>query len=117
MGINKIRCTESDLKDLYNGSAFTMVGFNSDDDNLEALRKWFEEYDAQMVSDDFYIISGKLMNDVYKLTGDNAYPDDLTLVSIKLEDIRNANKVFIARFEIGARWFDDIVDSNSRHQN
>lgn len=117
MGINKINCKESDLKDLYDGSAFTMVGFNTDDDNLEALRGWFEEHGAKMMTDDFYIISGKLMNDTYGLTGNNAYPDDIHIVSVKLDDIKDANLIFVARFEIGARWFDDIVDNNAMHQN
>ena len=112
--MNIIRTKESDLKELYNGSAFTMVGFNIDDDNLEALKGWFEENGCDLKSDDIYVTSGKLMNDVYRLTGDNAYPDELNIVSIKLDDISNANRIFAARFEIGAYWFDDIVDNKTR---
>lgn len=114
--MNIIRTKESDLKELYDGSAFTMEGFNIDDDNLEALKNWFEEHECTLKSDDVYVTSGKLMNEVYGLTGDNAYPDEVNIVSIKLDDISNVNRIFIARFEIGARWFDDIVDNNARRE-
>ena len=49
------------------------------------------------------------MNEVYELTGDNAYQDDASIVSVMDIDMM---KVVLARFEIGARWFDDIVENN-----
>ena len=57
------------------------------------------------------------MNEKYGLTKDNAYPEDLNIVSIKLEDIKNIFRLSVARFEIGARWFSDIVDNNIERQN
>ena len=56
------------------------------------------------------------MNNAYGLTGENAYKDELTILSIKLEDIENVGAIIIPRFDIGGRWFDDIVDNNARHQ-
>ena len=57
------------------------------------------------------------MNDVYYLTGSNAYPKDLTIVSFKLSDLINLKtKLFIDKFNVGARWFDDIVDNNLRRE-
>ena len=52
------------------------------------------------------------MNNKYGLTKDNAYPNDLNIVSIKLEDIKEVNRIVVPRFAIGARWFDDIVNNN-----
>ena len=112
--MNIIRAKESDLKDLYDGSAFTIVGLCADDDNLGQLKQWFEQHDCRMINDDFYIISGKLMNSVYHLKGSNAYKDELTIVSVKLSDLSNYNAIIMARFDIGGRWFDDIVDNNAR---
>lgn len=57
------------------------------------------------------------MNREYGLTEDNAYPSDVNIISIKLEDIKDVNKVVIPRFSIGARWFSDIVDNNRTRQN
>ena len=50
------------------------------------------------------------------LKGSNAYKDELTIVSVKLSDLSNVNAIVIPRFEIGGRWFDDIVDNNARRQ-
>lgn len=56
------------------------------------------------------------MNEKYKLTGRVAYPKDITLISIKLEDIDNVNAIAIPRFNVFGRWFSDIVDGNARSQ-
>ena len=53
------------------------------------------------------------MNDTYGLTGRNAYSDDLSIVSVT--DI-NQMKVTLPRFEVGGRWFDDIVDNNAMRE-
>lgn len=70
-----------------------------------------------MTTDNFYVTSGKDMNEFCGgLTGDNAYPDDLSIVSIKLSDIKDVSKIILRRFEVGGRWFDDIVDNNRRRE-
>ena len=56
------------------------------------------------------------MNNNYELTGNNAYKDNLTLISIKTEDIKNLKAIIIPRFEVGGRWFDDIVDNNAMRE-
>ena len=63
-----------------------------------------------------YTFKGKLMNDKYHLTGDNRYPDDLTFIVVRLEDIEDVGKIALPRFEIGGRWFNDIVDKNARQE-
>ena len=50
------------------------------------------------------------MNDKYNLTDNNAYKEDLTIVSVI--DI-NPLKIALKRFSVGGRWFDDIVDNNN----
>ena len=67
-------------------------------------------------SNDNSIISGKTMNEYYNLSGKNAYKDELTIVSIPLNQLNNIDKLAIARFEVGARWFDDIVDNNRNRE-
>ena len=53
------------------------------------------------------------MNKEYELHLNNAYQDDLTIVSVM--DI-DSLPIIIQRFTIGARWFDDIVDNNRRRE-
>ena len=106
--------TREQLNDLYNQSALTFEGLSSDEENLNAVRNWLKEHGAiEYVEPDFHIITGEFMNEQYGLSGSNAYPEDLTLVSVT--DINQA-KIILARFEVGGRWFDDIVDNNARRE-
>lgn len=114
--MNIIECDESMLDELYEKWALTFEGTTVDNENLTWLINWFNENGSPMIKENFYVISGKLMNTKYGLTESNAYPDNLNILSIKLEDLTDPNKLAIARFEIGGRWFNDIVDNNARHQ-
>lgn len=114
MRYNIIDCKESDLKDLYDGSALTFEGTSTDDDNLEWLVNWLKKHDCEMKQPDFYVIKGKLMNEVYNLTGNKAYRDSFTILCIKLSDLTNVAAIVIPRFELHGRWFDDVVDGNKR---
>lgn len=106
--------TKEQLDTLYDQSALTWVGLSSDEGNLETVRNWLEEHGAiKEVEPDFHIITGEFMNEQYGLSGPNAYPEELTIVSVT--DIDQA-KITIPRFEVGGRWFDNIVDSNTRRK-
>ena len=52
-----------------------------------------------------YVTTGKVMNEICHLTGNNAYPDDLTIFSI--------DKFKGLAIMFGARWMDDIVSNNA----
>ena len=52
-----------------------------------------------------YVTTGKVMNEICHLTGNNAYPDDLTIFSI--------DKYKGLAIMVGARWLDDIVSNNA----
>lgn len=107
--------TKEQLDALYNQSALTWEGLSADEENLDAVKNWLEEHGAILENTEptFHIITGELMNDIYDLTGSNAYAEDLTIVSVT--DI-DQMKITIPRFEVGGRWFDDIVDNNARRQ-
>lgn len=114
MNLNIITCTADDLPELYADNAFTMIGFDTSKDNLNDLIKWLNIHNCHMVNPDIYVISGELMNVYYGLTGNNAYPDDLHIVCIRLADLDNVPGIIIPRFQIGGRWFNDVVDNNAR---
>ena len=102
---------EEHLKEFENTSAFTFEGIDlSDKSNVvqfeQAARKaGFTE--KHMIG---YWFKGSVMNRVYRLSGTNAYPEDLTFLVIP----HFYNPVF--KIMIGARWFDDIVNNNSIKQ-
>ena len=111
MRYNIIDCKESDLKDLYDGSALTFLGAFIDDDYLEGLVNLLKKHDCEMKQPDFYVIKGKLMNEVCNLTGVNAFKDSRNILCIKLSDLTNVAAITISRFALHGFWFDDLVDS------
>lgn len=101
--------TKGQLDNLYNHSAFTIEGLA--EDSIPDLIKWLEDNKALTNENPIvYVTKGKVMNTEYGLMGNNAYNDDLTIVSVV-----NINQMIIAlkRFSVGGRWFDDIVDNNA----
>ena len=52
-----------------------------------------------------YVTTGKVMNEICHLTGNNAYPDGLTIFSI--------DKFKGLAIMFGARWMDDIISNNA----
>lgn len=108
-----IDATADDLKKFYDDWSLTLEGIQRSD--AETLIDWIEQY-TPMINKTIYMVSGKLMNDTYGLTGDNRYPDDLNIMVVMLKDMENANKITMPRFGIGGRWFTDVVDNNARRE-
>lgn len=103
------------LDELYKESALTIEGLNLN--SLSKFKDWIVDTTKKdMINERFYIIKGKVMNEVYALTGNNAYPDDINIVSVKLSDISDWQKLVMPRFQIKGRWFDDIVDNNAMRE-
>ena len=113
--MNIVNITKKEQLDrLYNQSALTWEGLTPTEENLKDVIAWLDMHGAIGDKDPiFHIYTGELMNRVYSLTGDNAYPADLTIVSVtEIDQLRIA----IPRFQVGGRWFDDIVDNNARRE-
>ena len=55
-----------------------------------------------------YVTTGKVMNEICHLTGDNAYPNDLNIFSI---DKYNGLAIMV-----GARCMDDILRANATRE-
>lgn len=96
--------TEEQIKKL--GSALTWEGLKVDEENINALFNWIEEF-TPVLQRKIYVISGKLMNDLYNAD----YPDDLNIVCVDLNDMEDFNKIVLRRFSVGARWLDDIISN------
>ena len=113
--MQKIYTTKKEMDELYEGSALTWEGLDTSDENLEDVIAWIQSCGTELWSDTFYITSGKDMNEYCGgLKGRKAYPKDLSIVSIKLSNIKKVENIVVRRFEVGGRWFDDIVDNNRR---
>ena len=107
--------TKAQLDELEKGSALTFIGCVNTDEEAKCYFDWIRQH-SPVKQERLYIVSGWVMNNAYGLTGKNAYKDDLTIFCIKLEDIENVAAITLPRFEIGGRWFDDVVANNARFQ-
>jgi hypothetical protein len=101
---------KKELDNLYHTACFTWEGMSDHEENLTAIESAIRKSGYKGEECVFYTYKGKLMNESYELSGDNAYPDDLTFVSIP----NFYNLIF--KIEYDARWFDDIVDNNKRRE-
>ena len=103
------------LEEFCKNSMFTFEGIDVESkEGQEGLAQFeVEAIKAGYKKDEMigYYFKGKLMNEAYQLTDDNAYQDDLTFLVIP--DFYNP----MFKLAVGARWFDDIVANNSIRQN
>lgn len=100
--------TKEQLDKLYNNSAFTIEGLA--EESIVDLLNWLKENTTFKTENPVvYLTKGYVMNLAYDLTGNKAYNNDLSIVSIIDIDLF---KIALKRFSVGGRWFDDIVDNN-----
>ena len=115
MKITKVT-TKEQLDALYKDWSLTIEGLQPDELNLTALLDWVKEL-TPLKREEVYTIEGSVMNRAYGLTGTNAYPErNCTIVCVKLADMEKPNAVAIPRFQIGGRWFYDVVENNSARE-
>ena len=98
------------------GSALTWEGLRLED--IPAVIDWMLNNGAIFKKNaPVYVTEGKDMNAAEGLTGNNAYPDDLHIVSFKLEDITNWQVLTLPRLRVGGRWMDDVLENNRRREH
>ena len=103
------------LDKAYNGSYYTITGAGGD------LEEWKNGYQELLNKEgigtikEWITFTGSDMNTKYNLTGDNAYPNDLTFLAFPLDGL-DIGKLAIFKIRMQDRWFDDIVDNNRRFQ-
>ena len=92
--------TKEELDAMANKSAPTWEGLA-----LEGLEEQLKELDPEVEA---VYCTGKTYDEAYGLTGDNAYPDDLTIVFLDKWSI----DMMQWKFNYGCRWADDVRDNN-----
>ena len=110
MLIKEITKENADLfEELYEHSAMTVQGYIPAE--LDLYIAHFKEKCGLHEDAIIYIFKGPVYNEYYGMKGDNKYPENFNMFSIKLSDMDNCMG---AREMI--RWFDDIVD-NDKYYN
>ena len=114
---NLIDAGVNDLEMLYNGSAFTFEGLDTSRESMKSLMTALKDYvNPEMDELTIYVVKGSLMNDRYGLWKD-PYPDRLSIVAIPTNQFKDIGKLAMFKLQVGARWFDDIVDNNVLFNN
>lgn len=93
--------TKEQLESLYNCSAMTWEGLREQDFGIALAECGAEGAKG-------YVVKGNIMNQICKLKGDNAYPNDLNIFAI--------DKYRGLAIWYGARWMDDVIDNNARRE-
>lgn len=101
--------TKEDIEILKEDWAITAEGLAKE--SFEDFLDWADHF-AKLKKRELYLTPGKVMNEAYGLTGNNRYPENLNIVSIKLEDMENPNALALPKMMTGARWMYDIVENN-----
>ena len=105
-----IMVTDKDmLQELYDDSALTIEGLA--ESSIPDFIDWIKKL-TPLKREVAYITKGGVMNMAYGLTGNNAYPNDCNIVSVKLDDMEDYAAVVMPRFNIGGRWMDDVINNN-----
>ena len=95
--------TEEQLKELYEQWAMTWEGLR--EQNFQEAIKLVGKDDTAKG----YLVKGAVMNRICHLTGDNAYPENLSIFAVY------PYKPILA-MTVGARWMYDIIDNNARRE-
>ena len=110
--------TFEQFKELVDGSAFTWVGMTSDEGNLSAIEDFFKN-EAHVMNPEtemeVHIWTGAQGNEWMGLIKD-PYPQDITCLSLPLNQFNNISWLANIKLQVGARWLDDIYDNNLRHE-
>lgn len=108
-----IACDAAKLEELVEGSALTVEGLA--ESSIDEFLDWIEGL-TKLKARRAYVTKGSTANSAWGLAGYAAYPDDLSIVSVKLDDMENWKKVVMPRFQVGARWMDDVKASSVRRK-
>ena len=93
--------TKIQLRMLYESNALTWEGLSE-----QFYKAAFMSYSLD--TGKCFVIKGKVMNELCKLTGNNAYPDNLNIFSLnKYQDLALTSEM---------RYMRDIIDTNARRQ-
>jgi hypothetical protein len=108
---NASATSSKDFDRMYSGSFYTITGAGDIQNFIDGYTEQLEEAGIGTPRD-WLTFTGKDMNEHYGLTGNTAYPDDLTFLAFPLDGL-DGGKLAMFKLNWRDRWFDDIVDNNT----
>ena len=104
---------EKDIKKAYDGSYYTILGAGGD------ISEWMEGYQGLLNKEgigqikQWYRTTGKVLNNVWDLYGNNRFKQGLTILLFPLDGL-NVGKLALFKLKMNDRWFDDVIDNSVR---
>ena len=107
--MDTIRLTTRSALRGVSSSALTFPGMSLDKENLKAVHDWLAHVTPSRYILEICIVKGDLMNRVYRLTGENAYPEDYGFLIVANDYICSPRMLSSAIRHGGCSRFGDIV--------
>lgn len=104
--------------ELEDENAFVWLGMLTDDNNLNKIVNGFKSALGEGIKFpiNFYMWTGKTMNEKYNLTDNLAYPDDLNILAVKQDNFTELDKLSRFKVATGAHWLKDVVADNEANR-
>lgn len=96
--------TKDKLYDLKQSNTIAIEGLSFDHFNDFIL--WAKACNAEISNNKIYFIKGKTINKLLSLHGNNAYPENINIVSVICNKIGN---IPLAKTMVGAKWMNEII--------
>lgn len=104
--------SRSAMDRFYKGNDFTLEGVDCDDKSCQMISNFIGKHVDVNTPIQIYVIKGKDMNKAYDLYGDNAYKDNIHIMVIPLNTLKDNRYIVHTKQAINARYFNDVVDNN-----
>ena len=104
--------SKSDMDTFYRNNDFWIECVTGDEQFCQIIANLLAANYEINTPVEITVITGKDINKVYDLAGDNAYQNDTHHVIIPLKTLKNIKDTSLAKYTIKARYFNDVVDNN-----
>lgn len=105
--------SKKEIEVLRSQNALAIEGLSVDEYSLKDFEEWVGQY-TSIKNLVFNIITGRVINNCYNLTGANRYPDYSIIVSISGIDLPPTT---ISRFGVKVSELDNIISNMLSRQN
>lgn len=104
--------SKGDFDRFYRNNDFCIECLPGDDECCQIIANMLAAHYDIKTPVEVFVITGKDMNKIYDLAGDNAYQDNVHHVIVPLDTLKNTKDIVPAKGTIKARYFNDVVDNN-----
>lgn len=104
------------MQKAYDDSWFTILGAGGDiNEWKKGIQDLLDENNIGKIQE-WAVFTGKELNKELRLTGNNAYPDNLIILCFSIDGL-NTDKLATFRVRFEGHWFDDVAENDAARQD